>query len=153
MPIFNSQQRETDARLAYVLLRATLGVNILLHGVSRLLAGPGKFVATLVQQFHGTPLPQPLVVAFAYTLPWIEAAIGALVLVGLFTRFALTAGALLILVLTFGATLQQAWDIAGIQLVYALAYAALLAFLSANRYSVDAFLNRSNTHAYEKREP
>jgi thiosulfate dehydrogenase (quinone) large subunit len=140
MPLQDSA-KDPDLSLAYLFLRATLGVNIMLHGVSRLLSGPGHFVSTLAQQFHSTPLPQPLVVAFAYSLPWVEAVLGLLVLIGLFTRVALSLGALLILVLTFGSTLLQNWDVAGLQLIYAAVYAALLAFLSANRFSIDALIH------------
>jgi thiosulfate dehydrogenase (quinone) large subunit len=134
--------KDTDQALAYLFLRATLGVNIVLHGVARLLAGPGHFVSTLAQQFHSTPLPRTLVVAFAYALPWIEAVLGLLVVIGLFTRVALSLGALLILVLTFGSCLLQNWDVAGLQLIYAAIYAALLAWVSADRFSLDSLLHR-----------
>ena len=126
-----------DGALAYLFLRATLGVNILFHGLSRILAGTETFAASLVQQFHATPLPSGMVSAFAHALPWVEAAIGLLVLLGAATRFALCAGGLLILVLTFGSTLHQDWDVAGIQLIYAGVYAALLAFREKNAFSVD----------------
>jgi hypothetical protein len=36
-----------DFPLAYALLRATLGVNIAMHGISRILAGVGVFTAAL----------------------------------------------------------------------------------------------------------
>jgi hypothetical protein len=39
--------------------------------------------------------------------------------------------------LTFGSTLRQDWTAAGWQLLYAFAYATLLAFREYNRYSVD----------------
>lgn len=133
-----------DRQLAYLLLRATLGVNILFHGLSRLLAGSEKFVATIEQQFRSTPLPGPLVSAFAHCLPWIEFAVGAFVLVGLFTRWALICGALVIIALTFGSTLHQDWDVAGLQLIYAIVYAALIAHLHANRYSADTLLARTS---------
>lgn len=126
-----------DAALAYLFLRATLGLNIFLHGLSRILAGPAAFAAALVQQFRATPLPSGMVSAFAHALPWVEAVLGLLVLLGAATRFALCAGALLILVLTFGSTLHQDWDVAGLQLIYAAVYAALLAFRDNNAFSVD----------------
>lgn len=130
--------QRSDLSLAYLLLRATLGVNILIHGVARILAGQGHFTSTLTQQFRAAPLPHSLVVAFGYALPWAEAAIGLLVLIGLFTRTALILGALLILVLTFGSSLLQDWQIVGLQLIYAVVYALLLAFVSENRFSIDA---------------
>jgi thiosulfate dehydrogenase [quinone] large subunit len=135
----------SDLSLAYLFLRATLGVNIMLHGVARLLGGSGRFVSMLAQQYHSAPLPHSLVAAFAYSLPWIEAALGLLVLVGLFTRVSLSLGALLILVLTFGSSLLEDWQAAGLQLVYAAVYAALLAWVSANRFSVDAFIHRDES--------
>ena len=136
--------RDSDLSLAYLVLRATLGVNIFLHGVARILGGQGHFVSTLTQQFHSSLLPHSLVVAFGYTLPWAEAAIGLLVLIGLFTRAALILGALLILVLTFGSSLLQDWQVVGLQLIYAIVYASLLAFLSANRFSVDALIGTTH---------
>lgn len=128
--------------LAYSLLRATLGLNILMHGISRLWAGPGKFVAGLLVMFHSTPLPETLVRVFGYTLPWLEASVGLLVLLGLWTRYALAAGSLLILVLTFGTTVRQDWETAGLQLNYALVFAALLAFLQYNAFSIDGSRER-----------
>lgn len=142
MPLRDSA-KDLDPSLAYLFLRATLGVNIMMHGVARLLNGPGHFVSTLTQQFHSTFLPRPLVATFAYSLPWIEAVLGLLVFIGLFTRIALSLGALLILALTFGSSLLQNWDVAGLQLIYAAVYSALLAFFSANRFSVDTLLHRN----------
>ena len=135
-----NEEKTTDTQLAYLFLRVTLGVNILIHGLARVLVGQGQFANTIIQGFHATVLPQPLVVGFAYTLPWLEIIIGAFVLLGLFTRSALSAGALLILVLTFGSTLRQDWESAGLQLTYAIAYAGLLAFRDKNRYSIDTLV-------------
>jgi thiosulfate dehydrogenase [quinone] large subunit len=132
-----------DRYLAYLFLRATMGVNIFLHGVARILSGVGPFAATLEKGFRSTPLPSSLVVGFAWALPWLEAAIGLLVLVGFLNRVALSAGALLILVLTFGTALRQDWDTAGLQLIYAIIYAALLAFSQYNAFSADALLRRN----------
>jgi thiosulfate dehydrogenase (quinone) large subunit len=138
-----STEKKTDTQLAYLFLRVTLGVNIFIHGLARVLVGQGQFANTIIQGFHATVLPQPLVVGFAYSLPWLEIMIGAFVLLGLFTRSALSAGALLILVLTFGSTLRQDWESAGLQLTYAIVYAGLLAYRCNNRYSVDALLQRN----------
>ncbi len=136
-PSFNK-----DAALGYLFLRATLGLNIFMHGMMRLLAGPAAFTANLVQLFQATPLPSGMVSAFAYALPWAEAVVGLLLLLGAVTRFALCAGALLIFVLTFGTTLRQDWQVAGLQLMYAAIYAALLGFREHNAFSVDAIWSR-----------
>jgi len=126
-----------DFTLAYTLLRMTLGVNIALHGISRLLAGSAAFVGALAKQFASTPLPDFAVRGFGHALPWLEALIGLLILFGVFTRVALVAGALLIVVLTFGSTLHQDWDIAGLQLIYAAVYFILIALQRHNSFSLD----------------
>lgn len=131
-----------DAALAHLLLRAALGLNLLMHGVARLLNGPDKFTAGLVQMFASTPLPQPLVAGFASALPWVEGTLGLLILIGLGTRAALAAAGVLMLVLTFGVTLRQDWATASIQLTYAAVIAALVATLAWDRYSADALLKR-----------
>jgi thiosulfate dehydrogenase (quinone) large subunit len=76
-------------------------------------------------------------------LPWAEAILGFLLLIGFCTTVVLFAGSLLILVLTFGTTLRQDWNTAEIQLVYAAVYAALLALVRWNDYSVDRLIARS----------
>lgn len=130
-----------DFRIAYLLLRATLGLNILLHGVSRILSGPTTFAHALIPMFAQTPLPSGFVYVFGIVLPWAEAALGLHTLIGLKTRWALVLGSLLILTLTFGATLRQDWESAGLQLIYSGIYAGLLAFRQYNRFSLDALLH------------
>jgi thiosulfate dehydrogenase (quinone) large subunit len=131
-----------DYALGYALLRVTLGVNIAMHGIGRILAGVGGFAAGLEKQFAATPLPHFAVSAFGHTLPWAEASIGLLVLFGGATRVALVAGALLMIVLTFGTTLHQDWQVAGLQLIYAIAYGLLIAFHRFNSLSLDRLLSR-----------
>ena len=98
---------QTDRPLAYALLRAIIGVNLALHGISRLVAGPHAFAPSLAGQFRATPLPAWSVIVFGLVLPWVEAALGLLIMFGLATRCALVAASLTILVLTFGSTLRQ----------------------------------------------
>ena len=127
--------------LAFLLLRLTLGLNICMHGVSRIAAGPATFADSIVPMFLNTPLPAWSVHVFGLMLPWAEAILGFLLLLGFCTRFALVAGSLLILVLTFGATLRQDWSTAGVQLVYTAVYASLLALERWNDYSLDRLLS------------
>ena len=136
------EPRIIDGDLAYLLLRATIGMNILGHGLARIFSGPDQFASTLAASFRSTPLAAALVIQFASALPWIEGTIGLLVLIGLFNRLALSAGAALIIILTFGATLHQDWDSAGLQLIYAAVYAALLALSNRNAYSADALIQQ-----------
>ena len=129
--------RIDDVSLAYALLRITLGLNIFMHGVSRLLAGLGNFANVMAKTFENTPVPTPLVVIFSYSLPWLEGLIGLLILIGLRTRESLFSGAVLMLLLTFGTALRQDWNVAAIQLLYSIVYALLIAGLRHNAFSVD----------------
>jgi thiosulfate dehydrogenase [quinone] large subunit len=62
------KQKNRDVELAYSLLRATLGLNILMHGIARLLLGPAGFAEKLVGLFTKTPLPSWSVYGFGSSL-------------------------------------------------------------------------------------
>jgi thiosulfate dehydrogenase [quinone] large subunit len=133
-------EEERDRALACGTLRLTLGVNILLHGVTRLGSGVGAFASATVGQFSGTPLPEALVRLFATALPFLESALGVLIVVGLWTRFALVGGGLLMTALVFGTALRSDWATLGIQMVYAIVYFLLLVFRLNDRFSIDGLL-------------
>jgi thiosulfate dehydrogenase [quinone] large subunit len=135
----NSNPR--DPQLAYLLFRVLLGLNIAVHGISRILAGPSNFASSLLPEFQKTILPAWSVYQFGLVLPFAEALLGILLLLGLFTRLSLVGGSLLMIALTFGTCLRQDWNTASTQLIYGALYAALLACLVHNRYSLDTFLS------------
>jgi thiosulfate dehydrogenase [quinone] large subunit len=134
------ESKFADERAAYALLRIVVGINLMMHGVSRMIAGPGEFAAKLVMQFGHAPLPAWSIWFFALILPSIESLLGLLVLIGLRTRAALIAASLLIAVLTFGSALLQDWSAAGTQLTYALVYSALIFLHRYNGYSIDSWM-------------
>ena len=134
-----------DRRLAYALLRIVLGVNIFLHGVSRLVGDHAAFLAYLTQQMAKAPVPKFFLPAFAAALPWAETLVGFLLLLGLWTRFALVAGSVLMIVLMAGITLAQNWDVAGIQLIYCAIYFLLLTYRERNFYSLDTRMGKRET--------
>lgn len=125
-----------DKAFAYLILRAALGINMLMHGVVRI---PilSDFVSGITQGFEGTWFPQALATIFAYFLPYAEALIGLLILVGAWTRWALLAGGLLMSVLIFGKTIQQDWATVGTQMIYVLCFFFGLFFTEFNIYSID----------------
>jgi len=134
--------RSSDAAIAYAILRLSFGVNIMLHGVSRLLAGPSGFLAYLNHYFEHAPLiPKSSLPLFGAVLPPVEAALGLLLLLGLFTRFALIAGGLVMTALVFGTNLAQDWNVAGLQLIYCFLYYYLLAHRrERNQWSLDRWI-------------
>ena len=136
--------RSSDAVIAYTILRLSFGANIMLHGVSRLIAGRAGFLAYLNHYFeHAAYMPKAFLTAFGTVLPPVEAAVGLLVLLGLATRISLIAGGLVMLALVIGTNLAQDWNVAGLQLIYCFLYYYLLAHRrELNALSVDGWLRR-----------
>jgi thiosulfate dehydrogenase [quinone] large subunit len=118
----------TEQHHAYVLLRLLTGLDFFMHGFARIFTGThlSGFAQGMVKNMASTPLPSTLILATGYAVPCVELLIGALLLLGLFTRAALTLAMLLMLVLMFGITLKQDWATAGTQLGYGLILTALL---------------------------
>jgi thiosulfate dehydrogenase [quinone] large subunit len=134
---------ELDRKLAYLVFRLSLGTTVLVHGTGRIFgAGVETFASKTANLFSGTPLPAGLVNAFLTALPFAEFILGALTVAGLFTRWALALGGLLITVLIFGTALRSDWTTVGIQLIYAITYYFLLLHRADNGFSLDALLGR-----------
>lgn len=135
--------KQCDMELAYLMLRLTMGVNMFVHGLVRL-PKLDAFNIWMVDYFKDTFLPEFMVSLLAYSIPFIELIIGIFLIIGLFTRKTLIAGALLIVVLLFGACLKENWEWAAFQMIYALFYFALSYFIDLNRFSVDKSMLFSN---------
>ena len=129
--------KSTDKALAYALLRVALGVNFAGHGFIRIYHGVGTFASTTAEHMAKSPLPHGLVVGFGYSIPWIEALLGIALVLGLFTRASLIAGAVFMMALTVGVTSNQQWDVAGQQLVYSVVFFLLLWLVEYNELSLD----------------
>lgn len=128
--------------IAYALMRLALGMNIFGHGFFRILSGVGNFANGMAQGMDKGPLPHALSLGFGYCIPCIELTLGALIILGLFTRFALAAGAFMMVALTFGTTSVQNWNGAGTQLMYSFIFFAMLWLVEANSISADGLLSR-----------
>ena len=142
----SDRYRSSDPVIAYAILRLSFGANIMLHGVSRLLAGPSGFLAYLNHYFEHTPLiSKSLLPVFGAALPPVETLLGFLLLLGLFTRASLIAGGLVMTAMVFGTNLAQDWNVAGLQLIYCFLYYYLLAHRREwNLLSLDRWLLRRN---------
>ncbi|GGH14203.1 DoxX family membrane protein [Silvibacterium dinghuense] len=132
-----------DEKLAYGLLRALAGLNLLMHGASRILGGASAFSGKMQAEFAHSVLPPVLTQLFFSVLPPVEMILGALLLIGLRTRATLVAAMVWMMVLTFGSSLIQDWQAASIQLLYGLVYAALLGLRRFDGLSIDAWMRRS----------
>jgi len=131
----------SDAAIAYAILRLTFGVNICFRGIVRITVnGLDQFSAGLMKQFEPTWFPPFAIDSFGHVVPWVETAVGLMLILGLFTRPALVIGGLLMTSLTFGTMFLQNFDLAWLQLTYAIAFFLLLASRSWNVISLDNLL-------------
>jgi thiosulfate dehydrogenase (quinone) large subunit len=131
----------SDASLAYAIFRLTFGVNICFRGVARIfILGLDNFAAGMMKQFSATAFPPAFISTFAHTLPWIETALGIMLILGLKTRLALIIGSLMMTCLTLGTMILQDFTLAWLQLTYAIAFFLLLAARAWNVISLDAVL-------------
>ena len=128
----------SDLELAYAAFRITLGVNIFFHGTMRLITGLDPWVQMQAKVFVDNPLlPMWAVLAFLYALPFVEAILGALTALGLFTRWALLAGSAMIFWLVFGNLTRQDWGTVGNNMHYVLYYSLMIAGLRFNCFALD----------------
>ena len=131
----------SDTAIAYAILRLTFGVNLCFRGVVRITVnGLDNFAAGLTGQFEATWFPAFAVSTFAHVIPIVETLMGLALIVGLFTRPALIVGGLMMTALTFGTMFLQNFDLAWLQLTYALAFFIMLATRSWNVISLDSML-------------
>jgi thiosulfate dehydrogenase (quinone) large subunit len=134
-------EAKSDRKIGYLVLRFSLGLSLLMHGLTRL-PHLSAFADGMVKEFVDTVLPPLLVRPFALGLVFVEAIVGLLVLLGLLTREALIVGSATMAALIFGTALRSDWNVVAIQLLYCAIYAALLAAREYNAYSLDSILRR-----------
>jgi thiosulfate dehydrogenase (quinone) large subunit len=133
----------TPAAKAFLLLRLGIGTSCFGHGLVRL-PKLDKFSEGMITEFQHSMLPGSLVTAFAYALPFAELIIGLLILLGLFTRHALVAGAIVMLLLIFGTTAIEQWNNLNSQLIHLLFLAGLLPFVDEyNTWALDKRIHRA----------
>ena len=128
--------KTTPKQTAYALLRITIGINFLGHGLARL-PKISAFRNWMVTQFQESILPGFLVYTWGSVLPFIEFIIGTLLIIGFFTYRAAIAGALVIAILILGSCLTEHWEWAGGQMLYALFYFFIISQISENKWSID----------------
>ena len=129
-------------QLAFALLRVSLGVNLLGHGLFRILSGVPEFAHTTADHLSKSPLPHGLNLAFAFAIPFIELLLGLGLIAGALTRVTLAAGAVFMMALTVGVTSNQQWEVAGQQLLYSLIFFVLLFLLEYNAFAIDTLGGR-----------
>jgi thiosulfate dehydrogenase [quinone] large subunit len=128
--------------LGYFILRLSLGVDMLIHLVVREWGVSQDFVPATEKMFVGNLLPMSWVHYFLTVLPYFEGLLGILLILGLWSRAAITAEGLLVTVLLFGTALRSDWTVVSHQMIYLLFVFLLLAVEDWDYFSVDAWLAR-----------
>jgi thiosulfate dehydrogenase [quinone] large subunit len=124
--------------LAYTMFRLFLGLNFFMHGAFRLGPNYQKFIAWTQGVFADSWLPNWLVTLEAYLIPGWEMLIGALLVLGLKTRFAVILAFALMASLVFGMNVVQDWELVSRHVIYVIALYLLMHNMEFNEYSLDA---------------
>ena len=139
---YEDHTNHLDAQLGFSLLRSTLGLDFAFHSYDRWRA-LGLFVEGTVRAFVYTPLPSWSVRAFACVIPFWEPAVGLLLMLGLWTRYALLSGALLIAAFVFGTALRGDHTVLTEQLIYAGGFFVLFLFRARyDRFGIDGWQSK-----------
>lgn len=135
--------KTTPQQIAFALLRITMGINFLGHGLVRFSKLNG-FRDWMVTTFQDSLIPSFAVSIWGTVLPFAEFGIGLLLILGLFTYRASITGAIVIIFLLFGSTLIENWDWAGIQMIYGLFFYFLISNTEKNCWSIDNLIRNKN---------
>ncbi|OQP59875.1 DoxX family protein [Niastella vici] len=127
--------------ISFLLLRLAIGVSFFGHGLVRF-PKLKAFSNWMADNFTRSILPQALVIPFSYALPFVEFAIGFLLLAGFLTKYALVAGGMVMLLLLFGTTMIENWEAVPSQIIHLALLAVLLHFLDANAFALDHLLKK-----------
>jgi len=128
--------------LAYLILRFSLGVDMFMHYIVRQWGVSQDFVPVTEKLFVGNLLPMSWVHYFLTFLPYFEGVLGVLLLLGLWSRVAITTEGALVTVLLFGTAIRSDWTVVSHQMIYLLFVFFLLAVEEWDYFSVDAYLGR-----------
>lgn len=135
--------KATPQQTAFALLRITMGINFLGHGLVRFSKLNG-FRDWMVTSFKDSLIPSFAVSIWGTVLPFVEFGIGLLLILGLFTYRASITGAIVIIFLLFGSTLIENWDWAGMQMIYGLFFYFLITNTEKNSWSIDNLIRNKN---------
>jgi thiosulfate dehydrogenase [quinone] large subunit len=123
----------------FLFARLAIGISMFGHGFVRLFK-LNSFSAWMVHNFEKSMLPETAVVIFSRLLPFAELLTGLLLVMGLFTKTALKAGAVIMIILLFGTTLIENWDSIPTQLIHVAFFVVLLSHIRYNSFAVDSLL-------------
>ncbi|HLR90546.1 MAG TPA: DoxX family protein [Balneolaceae bacterium] len=130
-------------KMAYALLRITIGVIFLTFGATKLfVTGLDNFAGYMAVQFEGL-IPAVLLTPFSYLLPFLEIILGLFLIVGFMSFWTMTATGALIAVLVFGAIMDSNPATVANNMLYGIVISFLIWNLKINTWSIDYKLGRT----------
>lgn len=126
---------------SFLLLRLAIAISMFGHGLVRL-PKLATFSNWMVGSFENSMLPKIIVTPFSYILPIAEFAIGLFLLVGIFTKPSLVAGAIVMIILLFGTSMIENWEAIPSQLIHIAFFALLLHFADYNSWAIDTLIKK-----------
>ncbi|UPZ15383.1 DoxX family protein [Flavobacterium humidisoli] len=126
---------------SFLLLRLAIAISMFGHGLVRL-PKLATFSNWMVGSFENSMLPKIIVTPFSYILPIAEFAIGLFLLLGIFTKPSLVAGAIVMLILLFGTSMIENWEAIPSQLIHIAFFALLLHFADYNSWAMDTLIKK-----------
>ncbi|PQJ32920.1 DoxX family protein [Nonlabens arenilitoris] len=129
--------------LTYLLMRLIIGISMLGHGLVRI-PKIEAFSNGMAAKFSESIIPAFMVEPFGYFLTIAEFLLGFLIIIGLFTRQALTGSIITMCLLVLGSTMIENWTVINSQLIHAAVFAFLLWNIDYNNNSVDHIIKSKN---------
>lgn len=128
-------------KIVYLIIRLTLGISGLMHGVVGLL-DYRLYTESLVTAFQHSFLPKDIVLAFGHALPFLEFVIGLFLIFGFFTKRIAIIGSFLMLLLLIGSTIIKDWDSYPSQFLHIAFYGLLIHFSASDYCAVDKLIKK-----------
>lgn len=126
---------------SFLLLRLAIAISMFGHGLVRL-PKLAAFSNWMIGSFENSMLPKIIVTPFSYILPIAEFVIGLFLLLGIFTKPSLVAGAVVMLILLFGTSMIENWEAIPSQLIHIAFFALLLHFADYNSWAIDTLIKK-----------
>lgn len=126
---------------SFLLLRLAIAISMFGHGLVRL-PKLAAFSNWMIGSFENSMLPKIIITPFSYILPIAEFVIGLFLLLGIFTKPSLVAGAVVMLILLFGTSMIENWEAIPSQLIHVAFFALLLHFADYNSWAIDTLIKK-----------
>ncbi len=136
--------QDDSTRWAVAVVRLFLGGMFLMAGSDKLFrTGVYNFISYVQEQFAGTPLPDLFLSAFGAVLPFVEFAVGVLLLLGLYRTVAFVTVSVTLVFLSLGQFMLQEHSVAAYNAVYLAIALGGLSLLREPCFALDSVLGSS----------